>query len=378
MDGFNTSIRQSKELRFQFGIPQKPYRRTNPFYSPKPVFYDKINLNLKFLSVEGNLGPDLSLELVPKTETWVVASCNGLLAVYSGKQQYLYNPVTRETHFIPDPPLRHIAEKFDDDRIEFCYYKGLAFDPLSKANPYYKLVYPFEDLVYHSNEHVLRFLVFSSETNEWELSRANIIFSYDLYFGSHSFYILYWKIKFSHSIVEFDPDGNHATLIPLPPEISTIIPLPREIYSDGKHANLIPPEIPLEKGVDREYEVAIGEWEGRLACTTIIGGRDKIELWVMNEDKKFSKMYSIRLETILGKRGVDILHSWPLPCEGGKVLLFCMGSAVFSYDPETEELREFQMPDEMPEWISPCDYYCPNFMVYEKSLVPLPKTPNEP
>ncbi|XP_077212649.1 uncharacterized protein LOC143847650 [Tasmannia lanceolata] len=354
-----------------------------PIHSTPPnlVFYDKENLYLKFLSVDGNLEPHLSLELVPKTETWVTASCNGLLAVYNGKQQYLYNPVTRETHFIPDPPLRDIEEKFKGHRIEFFYYKGLAFDPLSKANPCYKLVYPFEDLVYRSHEHVLRFLVFSSETNEWELSRANIIVSYDLYFGSHSFYIgglLYWKIQYSHSIVEFNPDGNHATLIPLPPEISTIIPLPLEIYPDVKHANLIPPEILLEKGVDREYEVAIGEWEGTLCCTTIIGGRNKIELWIMNEDKEFSKMYSIGLETVLRKKEVDVLHSWPLPCEGGKVLLFCMGSAVFSYDPETEELREFHMPVEMSDGISPCDYYCPNFMVYKKSLVPLPTTPNEP
>ncbi|XP_077212533.1 F-box/kelch-repeat protein At3g23880-like [Tasmannia lanceolata] len=316
---------------------------------PNLVYSNCRNSNLSFLTVKENpiCEPHLSPQFLRNKRNQVIASCNGLLVFWdkTSGSFYIYNPVTGEADLIPDCP--DITENFYNLQNVMVESVGLAFDP-SKPNPCYKLVFPIENYVDEIDAHKMHFMVFSSETNRWEISRANINLpsvSDRFSFGSLSFYIgghLYWILQSSNDILEFDPDGNHACLIPFGAQVNA------------------------------NYNVTIGEWEGRLTCTTIIRGRD-IEVWIMNEQQRFSKMYSIGLETILGERGIDIQFLWPLPCEGGKVVLFRMRLTVFSYDPKKRELQEFQIPNDDVLFLYPYE-----FIVYKKSLVPIPKMPNEP
>ncbi|XP_077233249.1 putative F-box protein At3g10430 [Tasmannia lanceolata] len=294
----------------------------------------------------------------------IIASCNGLLVFCHAisRKICIYNPVTREVDFIPDPPPEGKA---------LIYAAGLAFDP-SKPSPCYKLVFPL--VQEYRDKPEMHFQVFSSKTGKWEVSRAKIIGSFYLPFRSFSIGgLLYWRPFRSYQIMEFDPDGNGVSLIPF-------------MYSQFYHSNEFGPYenhprlIPFEGGVRTENRIAIGEWEGRLAFTII---RDtEIEIWTMNEHRQFSKRYSIELDTILGERGVYIQNPWPLPCESGNAVLFWMKRTVFSYDPETGELREFKMHDMIKHCFTPYkdvpyEDRCPDFIVSKKSPVSIPKT-NKP
>ncbi|XP_077233588.1 F-box protein At5g49610-like isoform X2 [Tasmannia lanceolata] len=288
----------------------------------------------------------------------IIASCNGLLVFCHSisRKICIYNPQTREMDFIPDPPSEGKA---------LIYAAGLAFDP-SEHSPCYKLVFPLVKEYRGKTE--MHFQVFSSEMGNWEVSRAKIIGSFYLPFRPFSIGgLLYWKPYRSYQIMEFDPDGNRVSLIPF-----MYSGFSNEFDPYGNIQILIP----FEDGAGTEDRIAIGEWEGRLAFTII---RDtEIEIWIMNEHRQFSKMYSIGLDTILGHRGVHIRNPWPLPCESGNVVLFWMKRTVFSYDPETGELREFKMHNMIKHCFTPYkdvpyEDRCPDFIICKKSQVPIPK-----
>ncbi|XP_077252585.1 uncharacterized protein LOC143891991 [Tasmannia lanceolata] len=218
---------------------------------PNLVCYDHKNPSLSFLSFKGcpTGEPDYSIEFVRRRYNKMIASCNGLLVFGEwdtpNVKFYIYNPVTRDDDFPDLEELRYI----------FFGFPGLDFDPL-KANPCYKLVIPFEFLKFCNYE--LHFQVFSLKTNKWELSKTNIICSDRFYIDSQSFYIggfLYWKVKLEYSlkILEFNPDGNEASLISLP---------------SGTQLHEYAADV-IEKW--KPYgDVMIGEWDGRHACTRTI------------------------------------------------------------------------------------------------------------
>ncbi|XP_077242197.1 F-box protein At5g49610-like [Tasmannia lanceolata] len=303
---------------------------------PNIVHYFPVCGKLTFLSVEGNLvgTPDLSLDFIRSGFDMIIASCNGLLAFHhNGRRKFFYylcNPVTQEMNFIPNLPKTIGLPSM---------VAGLAFDP-SKDSPCYKLVLPI--LMRNPQKPEYHFQVFSSDTGTWKISRAKIILSSGYYLCSHSrsFYIggfLYWKTG-SSDIVEFNPDGNSVSVIP------------------------------FEDCMVVKDDIMMGEWEGRLALTIRRGG--ELEIWIMNEHRQFSKTYSIGIEMIFGDSVIETPLLWPLPCDGGKVVLFQSGMRVFSYDPKTGELKMFMFPDTIPFFRRRYFY----FIVYKKSLVPIPKT----